>query len=67
MEDILQKTAWRLVRSAQDRFREGSGQEKREWCVMQLSTQFPKDNINRLEDYVRAAYVNFKVEFNGVI
>lgn len=65
-EDILQKTAWRLVRSAQDRFKAGSGEDKRDWCVARLSAQFPKEDPSRLEDYVRAAFVNFKVEFNGV-
>ena len=60
--DVIQKIAWQLVRSAEDRFEAGTSADKREWCVARLSAQFPKENPERLEDFVRAAFVNFRIE-----
>ena len=60
-DELIQKTAWRLVRSAEDRMGSGRGPEKLMWCVERLKLDFPKIG-DRAEDYVRAAFVNFKTE-----
>mgnify|MGYP001606228776 CR=1 FL=1 len=39
----------------------GRGQEKLLWAVERLRAEFPHLG-ERTEDYVRAAYVNFKIE-----
>ena len=60
-EEWLQKCAWRLVRSAEDRLGSGRGHEKLLWAVEALKREFPKLG-ERAEDYVRAAYWHFKIE-----
>lgn len=60
--DHIQKVAWRLVRSAEDNFVSGEGKDKREWCVLRMAIIFPKEKTEHLEDAIRAAYVNFKIE-----
>lgn len=60
--DLIQKAAWMLVRSAEDRFEAGKGQDKREWCVLRAAVLFPDELQDRLEDAVRAAYINFRIE-----
>lgn len=62
-EDLIQKAAWRLVRAAEDRLPDVPGAQRREWCVDRLMVQFPKEKVrDHIEDYVRAAYVNFRIE-----
>lgn len=65
-EEWVQKIAWRLVRSAEDRIGGGRGDEKRGWCVDRLAEIFPKEGRGSLEDYIRAAFVNFKAEQKSV-
>lgn len=65
-EESIQKSAWRLVRSAEDRLGSGRGPEKLSWCVERLARQFRKTDRERVEDHVRAAFVNFKVEMNAL-
>lgn len=61
-QDDVQKTAWRLVRSASDRMTgEGRGAEKFLWCMDRLKKVYPALGEDA-EDYVRSAYVNFKIE-----
>lgn len=60
--DLLQKHAWRLVRSAEDRFPAGNGADKMNWCVGRLAAMFVNESKENLEDFVRAAYINFKIE-----
>ena len=60
-EELIQRSAWRLVRSAEDRMGSGRGNEKLLWCVEKLKVEFPKLG-ERAEDYIRAAFVNFKIE-----
>ena len=42
--DLIQKAAWRLVRSAQDRFGTNKGSDKRSWCMEELRKLYPKLN-----------------------
>ena len=65
-EELMQRTAWRTVRSAEDRFGAGRGREKLEWCIKRLSDIFPKSNREDIEDHARAAYVNFSIEHSAV-
>ena len=61
-QDEVQKTAWRLVRSAFDRMAgEGRGPEKLLWCVDAIKKVYPALGPDA-EDYIRSAYVNFKIE-----
>lgn len=60
--DLIQKAAWRVVRSAQDRFKNGDGSERMAWAIDRMHAQFPKESKDRLEDYLRAAYINFTIE-----
>jgi hypothetical protein len=60
MEELVQRCAWRLVRSAEDRIGSGRGQEKLMWAVESLRKKFPK--LTDAEDYIRAAFINFKAE-----
>lgn len=62
LEELIQKSAWRLVRSAEDRMTGPKrGTERLIWCVNKLRVEFP--NIpSDLEDYIRSAYMNFKLE-----
>ena len=60
-EELIQKCAWRLVRSAEDRFGAGRGQEKLLWTVERIKHEFPKLG-DKAEDYIRAAYWHFKME-----
>ena len=62
LTDLIQKSAWRLVRSAQDRFGTNSGEKKRYWCVERLRSEFSKLAQEDAEDFVRSAYVQFKTE-----
>lgn len=63
-EEWVQRAAWRLVRSAEDRMGSGRGTEKLMWAVERLCAEFPKLN-DRAEDYIRAAFVNFKIEIKA--
>ena len=65
-EEFLQKQAWRLVRSAEDRFGAGKGAEKRTWCVDKLIMTNPKETRDFLEDHIRSAYMVFKIETKAV-
>ena len=59
--DLIQKTAWRLVRSAEDRIvGQGRGPERLIWCVERMREEFPKAKNG--EDYIRAAFVNYPNE-----
>ena len=60
-EEHAQRVAWRLVRSAEDRMGDGRGAEKLMWCVARMKEEAP-EAAGRAEDYVRAAFVNFKTE-----
>ncbi len=60
-EEWTQKCAWRLVRSAEDRILEsGRGKDRLLWALEQLRKEFPE--LQNHEDYIRAAFVNFKNE-----
>ena len=61
-EDLIQKTAWRLVRSAEDKIGAGRGAEKFAWCVDRMYGIFSKEKRTDLDDHVRAAYMNFRLE-----
>lgn len=61
-EELVQRVAWKLVRSAIDRFGDNKGDKKRDWCVSQIHKEFPDMNLEKAEDCVRAAYFNFKIE-----
>lgn len=65
-EDLMQKTAWKLVRSAEDRFGGGKGAEKLSWCVDRMQDSFPKQSRTNLEDHVRAACFNFRLEHSNL-
>lgn len=60
-EELIQRCAWRLVRSAQDKLGDEKGAEKRVWAVEQLKKEFPA-LVESAEHYVRAAYINYKTE-----
>lgn len=61
-DELIQKYAWRLVRSAEDRIGAGRGDEKRGWCVDRIRVEFPKLINESAEDFIRAAFMNFKIE-----
>ena len=61
LEELLQRAAWRLVRSAEDRIGAGRGSEKLMWATRQLLEEFPAAG-RAAEDYIRAAYVQLKTE-----
>lgn len=61
-EELIQRTAWRLVRSTADRFGDGKGEKKLEWAKTRLVKEFPELIEESAEDYIRAAYVNYKTE-----
>lgn len=61
MEELLQRAAWRLVRSAEDRLGARRGTEKLLWATRQLLEEYPEAGA-AAEDYVRAAFVQFKTE-----
>lgn len=66
--DLIQKAAWRFVRSADDRFGDGSkGALKLEWCITRLHGVFPEEAKEHLEDFVRAAYINYRVETRALV
>ena len=65
-EEMVQRVAWRLVRSAEDRMGSGRGAEKLIWATQKLQEEFPGIGL-RSEDYVRAAFVNFKTETRAVL
>lgn len=60
-EEMIQRAAWRIVRSSEDRLGSGRGQEKLLFAISKLQEEFP-DIKGRAEDYIRAAYINFKTE-----
>ncbi len=60
--DSIQKIAWRLVRSAENRFPEWTGDARLKWCVERLQVTFASERPDHLEDAIRAAYVNFRIE-----
>ena len=69
LEELIQRAAWRLVRSADDRFGENKGQKKLDWSVSQLKIEFFTEGIflnqngtEKAEDYIRAAYINYRTE-----
>lgn len=64
-EELAQRCAWRLVRSAEDRIGAGRGNEKLLWAVQRLQEEMPTLGA-RAEDYVRAAFINFKTETKAV-
>ena len=64
--DLIQKTAWRLVRSAEDRMGIGKGHEKLLWCLNRLSDIFKDDSRDILEDYIRSAFINMKIEMSAL-
>lgn len=61
LEELIQKCAWRLVRSASDRFGDGKGQKKLDWAIAQLQKEFERIDL-KAEDYIRAAYIHYKIE-----
>lgn len=61
-EELIQRAAWRLVRSASDRNGENKGDKKRDWSISQLTKEFDGLTESKAEDYVRAAYINYKTE-----
>jgi hypothetical protein len=63
----MQKTAWRLVRSAEDRLGAHRGTEQLLWCVDRLKQQFPKLSNDDAEDYVRSAYIQFRAEQRALV
>lgn len=65
-EEWIQKCAWRLVRSAEDRMGSGRGAEKLMWAVDRLKLEFPKVE-DRAEDYVRAAFSQFQAERRAMV
>lgn len=65
VEEYIQRCAWRLVRSAEDRLGAGNGKEKFNWAVFALQKEIPSIALNA-EDYIRAAFVNFKAEQKAV-
>ena len=60
-EEFIQKVAWRLVRSARDRFKDNQGDLKRNWAIEAIKKQ-----VNGIgdsaEDYIRAAYEHYRIE-----
>lgn len=61
LEELIQRISWRLVRAASDRFGDGKGEKKLGWATARLQKEFPNLGDNA-EDYIRAAYINFKIE-----
>lgn len=61
-EELIQRVAWRLVRSAEDKLTGPKrGQERLAWCMWRLEQDFPEIG-SRSEEYARAAYIHFKTE-----
>ena len=65
-EELIQRAAWRLVRSAADRIKgPHRGNERLLWAIDQLRKEFKgADNqmLYNAEDYIRAAYMHFSTE-----
>lgn len=60
-EELIQRVAWRLVRSAADKMGDQKGVEKRVWAIEQIKKEF--DGLgDEAEHYIRAAYRNYKIE-----
>ena len=59
-EELVQRVAWRLVRSAEDRIGAGRGAEKLLHATRAIEAEFK--GIKNAEDYIRAAFVQFKAE-----
>lgn len=64
--DLIQKTAWRLVRSAEDRIGSGKGSEKLLWCIDRISELHKGMSRTILEDYIRSAFINMKIEMSAL-
>lgn len=64
LEELIQRTAWRLVRAAEDKMGNEKGAEKRVWAIQQLMIEYPElqQHNFKAESYIRAAYINFKTE-----
>lgn len=62
--DLIQKTAWRLVRSAHDIFGTGKGNEKRQWCIRRFKELHPDILEPDAEDFIRSAFMNFLIEMS---
>lgn len=61
--ECAQKTAWMLVRAAEDKFSNVPGDQKLVWASEILLIQIPElETISRAENFVRAAFVNFRIE-----
>lgn len=63
-EELFQRIAWKLVRSARDRYKDGQGDTKRQWAIDRMQSQCP--GIVNAEDYIRAAYENYRIESKAV-
>jgi len=62
LEEQIQKIAWRLVRSAEDRLKGPKrGAERLIWCVDMLRKEVSGIE-GTAEDFIRAAFVQFKTE-----
>lgn len=62
-EELIQKVAWRLVRSAEDRLKGPKrGAERLIWCVDRLRAEYDIVPKEAAEDYIRAAFIQFKME-----
>ena len=60
-EELAQRVAWRLVRSAEDSIKGNDrGPERFSWCVSRMRIEFPDLSEIIAMDHVRAAFVNFK-------
>ena len=67
MTELLQKAAWRLVRAAEDKFGEKTdGAEKMKWCTGRMEMLHPVSGRDAAyyEDFVRAAFLNMKIELS---
>lgn len=68
-EEYIQRCAWRLVRSSEDRIKSiagsGRGSERLIWAVTRLQEEFPELK-DRAEDYIRAAFFHFKIEMSSL-
>lgn len=60
-EELIQRSAWRLVRAASDLHGDNKGEKKMQWCIARIQRDFPELG-DKAEEYIRAAYSNFKLE-----
>lgn len=61
-DDHIQSSAWRLVRSAEDRMSDNDGSEKMAWAVTRLQDKFKNLSTQDAEDFIRSAYINLTIE-----